>query len=151
MNMDTLQLDAIIKTPGFLGAFAYDELPRQPKSELYSLVINTSPSSEPGDHWLSLVYKKQVYYFLDSYGRTLTDTTFSQDFVAKIKSYIGGVKVVYQKKLLQQLMSNVCGEYSVYFISELAKRSFNSVMRVFSADLKNNDSYVFKYVKELNK
>ena len=147
--MDTSQLNAIITAPGFLGAVPYDELPKQPNLKLFSLVINTSPSSEPGDHWLALVYQSPFYYFLDSYGRNLQDATFTQDFVRTMKSYIGHVKVVYQKKLLQQLMSNVCGDYCIYFISELAKKSFNRVMSVFSANLKSNDSYVLKYVKDL--
>ncbi len=134
-----------------MGAVPFDELPEHPNSETFSLVINTSPSSESGDHWLALVYKNSLYYFLDSYGRTLSDETFSQEFVKAIKNYVGNVKIIYQKRLLQQLMSNVCGDYCIYFISELANRNFNSVMSVFSADLQSNDSYVFKYVKMLKK
>ena len=147
--MDTLQIDAIIKAPGFLGAVPYDELPKQPNSKLFSLVINTSPSSESGDHWLALVYKSPVYYFLDSYGRSLSDPTFTQDFVRTMKSYIGHGKIIYQKKLLQSLMSNVCGEYCIYFISEIVNSSLKNVISVFSGDLKSNDNYVFEYVKQL--
>ena len=132
-----------------MGAVPFDELPEHPNSETFSLVINTSPSSESGDHWLALVYKNSLYYFLDSYGRTLSDETFSQEFVKAIKNYVGHVKIIYQKRLLQQLMSNVCGDYCIYFVSELANRNFKSVMSVFSADLESNDSYVFKYVKTL--
>ena len=132
-----------------MGTFAFDELPKQPSSELFSLVVNTSSSREPGDHWLCLVYKKSVYYFLDSYGRDLQDLTFSQDFVKTIKNYVGQTKIMYQKKLLQQLTSNVCGDYCIYFISKLVDKSFTSVLSVFSTDLKKNDEFVFKYVKQL--
>ena len=148
--MNTSQLNTIITTPSFMGAVPFDKLPKQPNSEMFSVVINTSPSSESGDHWLALVYKNSLYYFLDSYGRTLSDETFSREFVKTIKSYVGHVKIRYQKKLLQQLMSNVCGDYCIYFISELVNKNFNSVMSVFSADLKSNDNFVFKYVKALN-
>ena len=147
--MNTSQLNAIITAPGFMGAFAFDELPKQPTTELFSLVVNTSSSSEPGDHWLALVYRKPVYYFLDSYGRDLNDVTFSQDFVKTIKNYVGQMKMIYQKKLLQQLMSNVCGDYCIYFISELVNRSFKRVLSVFSTNLKKNDDFVFQYVKQL--
>ena len=147
--MNTSQLDSIITAPGFLGAFPYDQLPQQPNLDLFSLVVNTSSSSEPGDHWLALVYKKPVYYFLDSYGRQLNDETFSQEFAKAIKNYVGQIRLVYQKNLLQQLMSNVCGDYCVYFIVELVNRSFSKVLSVFSTNLKKNDDFVFRYVKQL--
>ena len=56
--MDTLQIDKKITAPGFLGAFPYDEIPEKPKSDAFSLVINTESSKEPGDHWLVLLYTK---------------------------------------------------------------------------------------------
>ena len=147
--MDTSQLDGIITAPGFLGAFPYDELPKQPELELFSLVINTSPSSGSGTHWLVLVYKSPVFYFLDSYGRNLADETFSREFAKVIKNYVGDVKIVYNRKWLQQLMSNFCGDYCVYFISELVNKNLKRVLSVFSTDLKRNDDFISKYVKQL--
>ena len=48
--MDTSQLDKKITAPGFLGAFAYDKIPIKPDSEAFSVILNTDPDTEPGDH-----------------------------------------------------------------------------------------------------
>ena len=84
--MDTLQLDLAIKAKGFLGAFPYDKLPEIAVAD-FSIVVNTAPSNQAGTHWLALLYKSKKWYFLDSYGRTLTDDTFSNSFIKVIKDY----------------------------------------------------------------
>ncbi len=86
--METSQLNTMIKTPGFLGAFAYDQIPPKPDKD-FSLVINTQPSSEQGDHWLCIIYKDAVCYFFDSYGRSFKDATYPKPFISTIKQYIG--------------------------------------------------------------
>ena len=134
--MDTLQIDKKITSPGFLGAFPYDEIPEKPKSEAeeFSLVINTESSKEPGEHWLVLLYKKPYFYFLDSFGRSVYDGTFSNQFAKTIKNYIGNVRYKSNNKWLQQLTSNACGDYCVYIIMEMSKRSPRKVFSVFSRD-----------------
>ena len=144
--MDTLQIDNKITVPGFLGAFPYNELPEKPKSDMFSLVINTESSKEQGEHWLVLLYKKPCFYFLDSYGRSLHNQTFSSQFTKTIKSYIGNARYKFNRKMLQQLTSNACADYCVYFINEMSKRSFVKVFSVFGKNLAKNDEFVEKYV-----
>ena len=148
--MDTLQIDKKITAPEFLGAFPYDGLPKKPKCDIFSLVINTESSKEPGDHWLVLLYKKPYFYFVDSYGRTLHDQTFPSQFTSTIKNYIGNVRYKFNKKWLQQLTTNACGDYCVYFIMEMSKKSFEKVLSVFGNDWSKNDKYVKHYVKNLS-
>ena len=147
--MDTTQLDQKITAPGFLGAFPYDQIPPKPDSEVFSVILNTDPVTEPGDHWIALVYKAPYFYFCDSYGRTLRDSTFSPAFSATVKSFIGKTAHKTNTKFLQQLTSNACGDYCVYFIQELAKTSFARITRVFSTNLKSNDRFVENYVNNL--
>ena len=147
--MDTTQLDQKITAPGFLGAFPYDQIPPKPDSEVFSVILNTDPVTEPGDHWIALVYKAPYFYFCDSYGRTLRDSTFSSAFSTTVKSFIGKTMHKTNTKFLQQLTSNACGDYCVYFIQELAKTSFARITRVFSTNLKSNDRFVENYVNNL--
>jgi hypothetical protein len=147
--MDTTQLDQKITAPGFLGAFPYDQIPPKPDSEVFSVILNTDPVTEPGDHWIALVYKAPYFYFCDSYGRTLRDSTFSSAFSTTVKSFIGKTMHKTNTKFLQQLTSNACGDYCVYFIQELAKTSFARTTRVFSTNLKSNDRFVENYVNNL--
>ena len=147
--MDTLKIDKKITAPGFVGAFPYDELPQKSKSDTFSLVINTESSKEQGDHWLVLLYKKPYFYFLDSYGRSMHDGTFSSQFTRTIKSYVGNARYKFNRKMLQQLTSNVCGDYCVYFIMEMSKKSLENVLSIFGDDLAKNDNYVKNYVNSL--
>ena len=147
--MDTTQLDQKITAPGFLGAFPYDQMPPKPDSEVFSIILNTDPETEPGDHWIALVYKTPYFYFCDSYGRTLHDSTFPSALSTTVKNFIGKTGHESNTKFLQQLTSNVCGDYCVYFIQEMAKTSFARTMRVFSTNLKSNDRFVKNYVNNL--
>lgn len=148
--MNTLEIDKKLeKVTGFLGAFAYDQLPKS-KRQMFSLIINTSSSHEVGDHWLVLVYKNNVYYFIDSYGRGILDLTFSTDFKEAITRYVGEQKIIYNGKMLQQMLSNTCGDYAIYFVSMLsAGLSLKKAIKVFSDNLKLNDLYVTLFVKNL--
>ena len=145
--MNTIQIDKKLdNVEGFLGAFPYDQIPKS-KKKMFSLVINTSSSHEAGDHWLALVYKDGTYYFMDSYGRNFTDLTFPEDFRTIIKKYIGNKKSVHNKKLLQQLTSNTCGEYAIYFVYMLSNNtSLKNSLRVFNNNLKYNDEYITRLI-----
>ena len=149
-QMDTTQLDHKITAPGFLGAFPYDKIPTKPDSRAFSVILNTDPETEPGDHWIALVYKSPRFYFCDSYGRTFRNPTFSPAFSATVKRFIGKTAHRRNTKFLQRLTSNACGDYCVYFIQELAKTSFARTTRVFSTNLKSNDRFVENYVNKLS-
>ena len=145
--MNTIEIDKKLdKVEGFLGAFPFDQIPKS-KKNLFSLVINTSSSHGVGDHWLSLVYKDNIFYFLDSYGRNFTNLTFSEEFKSTIKKYIGNKKCMYNKKLLQQLTSNTCGEYAIYFVYMLSSNtSLKNSLKPFRDSLKYNDDYITRLI-----
>lgn len=147
--MDTTEIDKkLANVPGFIGAFAYDQLPPNSTND-FSLVLNTDPSHLPGEHWLAIVKNQTLIYFIDSYGRHYTDSSFETPFIKTVEKLIGQNKVVYNKMWLQQLTSNVCGDYCVYFIRELSKNSFKKCLAVFSDDLRKNDKHVLNYVKNI--
>lgn len=144
--MDTLQIDrALDKVPGFLGAFPFNELPDKPSSD-FSVIVNTDAG--PGDHWLALVRMQDKIYFHDSYGRKPDNELFTLEFIKSMKDYISG-DCVSNTKLIQQLMSNVCGFHCIYFILEIQKNSFDQVLSVFTKNLKKNDDIVVKYFNSL--
>ena len=132
----------------FRGAYACDLLPAKPNGD-FSVVINTDDSSASGDHWLVLARKNEKLFFIDSYGRDYRDPTFDPNFKKLIMNYIGEEKVVCNRKWLQRMTSNVCGEYCVYFIRELSEKSFRSCFSVFGVNLAANDLLVLTYVKSL--
>ena len=149
-KMNTLDIDWKITVPGFLGAHAYDAIPPRPRHN-HSMVVNTSSSQEPGDHWLAIACKDNTIYFMDSYGRSMSDFTFSKDFRRTIKDYVGSSKVIHNKRWLQSLTSNACGDYAVYFIEELFRSGFNAMLSVFTDNAERNDNFVFDYVNKVHK
>ena len=146
--MNTTELDDIIHAPGFVGTFPFDMLPGRPAGN-HSIVINTSPSKDPGSHWLALIFKNEKFYFVDSYGRDPHDQTYSRRFKRAIKKYTRGSMVVHNDKWLQSLSSNVCGEYCVYFIQETLRVGFEKMLAVFTDDFTYNDSLVLSYVENM--
>ncbi len=146
--MDAIQIDEKISVPGFLGTFGYDELPTR-KDGNFSLIVNTEVSTEPGDHWVALVQKDNLLYFLDSYGRNFKNPTFPRGFRETIKKYVGNSSFKFNPLLLQQFLSNTCGDYCVYFIQELDKGGLTKALSIFSDNLAENDRLVVEYVKNI--
>lgn len=120
--------------PGFLGAFAADQLPKNPQRP-FSLIVNYSKADSPsgGTHWVAMkfpAYSNALYF--DSYGKMpdnfdnllSTDTHFGE-YLAK-HSYTGYFD--YNHIDLQCYgPSDVCGEWSSMFvrIGVIPKRGHN--------------------------
>ena len=98
-----LQSDAMASDL-YRGIYPMDRLPRM---EPGYYIINTDNHDEPGKHWL-VVYNDhgQIEYF-DSFGRPPLDK--------RLKSFLGN-NYKYNATELQQLFSNACGFYCVYYI-----------------------------------
>ena len=86
---------------------------------------------------------KAVYF--DSYGL--------HSSVLGLKSYLdacAGKNWIYNKKLLQALLSDVCGAYCVYFILFSARGySLAQIQSHFSGNLYSNDCRVSRFVRTL--
>ena len=111
--MNTRQINAILQRDCmtkhlYHGEFPMDQLPTlQPGA----YIINSDDHDEPGEHWFAVFNDKCVEYF-DSYGlEPLDDRLF--DFL--------GDNYVYNATYLQQLFSNACGFYCVYYILHRAR------------------------------
>ena len=75
-------------------------------------VINSDPSSEPGEHWVGVYFNKRGRgEYFDSYGLSPT--------LIGLKSYMDAYSLsgwIYNRKTLQAYFSSFCGHYCVYFI-----------------------------------
>ena len=146
-GLDTLEINNKLHVPNFLGTYAFDELPAPPRED-FSVVVNTEASTEPGDHWLAIVFKKGIFYFMDSFGRTLTSPLFTQEFKKKIKDYFSNYKYKCNHTIIQSILSNTCGYYSIYFIRELQHKTMTQTLQIFGGNFKNNDKLVVDYVSK---
>ena len=146
-GLNTLQIDNKLVLPSFLGAYPFDELPKARQND-FSVIVNTEPSTEPGDHWLPIIFKNGVFYFVDSFGRSPRSPLFTQEFKRTINEYIKGYKYKYNPNMIQSLFSNTCGYYSIYFIRELQDKSLREALDIFNDNFKSNDKLVVDYVNQ---
>lgn len=118
----------------FKGVFACNRLPG-----VFSLpalfIINLSPSSQPGSHWVSLhIDEKGTAFYFDSFGMPPRNTDILRFMRLHSK------RSVHNRKQLQHLSSIKCGRFvCVFVISMLRGNGFKSVADKFSNNLKIND------------
>lgn len=118
----------------FKGVFACDRLP-----VVFSLpalfIINLSPSTESGSHWITLhIDEEGSAFYFDSFGMPPSNP----DILRFLKLH--SKKLAHNKKQLQHLSSIKCGRFaSVFVISVLRGNDFKQVLDKFSDNLKVND------------
>lgn len=148
--MDTFSITSVIKSYQrsniFKGVFPCDSLPNQ-----FSLpaifVINLSPHTDPGSHWVAIYIasSKYVFYF-DSFGLPINNKYIAQ-FLTK-----HALRIVHNEKQLQHITSNKCGQFCcVFAISILKNCTIPSFMSKFCKNLFVNDIVIenmFNYLKK---
>ena len=76
-----------------------------------SLIINTHPRGEPGEHWLAMYFdNNKNCEFFDSFGFTANDYGFDKYINLFSRSYVNN------KFQIQNIDSDGCGYYCIYFI-----------------------------------
>ena len=145
-GISTIEIDEKLKSvPGFLGAYPYDELPERPTGD-FSLIVNTEKGTEPGDHWIPIICKDNHMFFVDSFGRAPASQLFSKEFKETVLEFMAGYKKHWNRRMVQYIFSNVCGEYAIYFIKEMQEKSMHVALAIFGIDLRKNDSLVVDIV-----
>lgn len=147
--MDTSAIINVIKPYQnckiFKGVFPCDSLPSQ-----FSLpaifVINLSPHTEAGSHWVTvyITADRSAFYF-DSFGLPIKNT-YIWRFIKRHAS-----QIIYNKKQLQHIVSNKCGRFCcVFAIAVLKNCPISSFINKFSNNLFVNDIVIenmFNYLK----
>lgn len=130
---------------GFLGVFPCNLL-TEIKILPASLIINTKPVPNKGEHWVALYIDntgKGIYF--DSYGL--------EPLVKEIKIYIeqnctNGYS--YNKTMVQGLTSIKCGEYCVLFVFLVSIQiNMCNMIHLFTTNRKLNDAIIKTIYKKL--
>ena len=115
--------DTVLKSC-FIGVFAANELPNYiPTGK--GLIVNCCKRTLPGQHWLTIYQSssKKVEFF-DSYGRK------PSDYGIKIKT---GMIVQTNNIQLQNLFSNVCGLYCIFYLMKRVRgHRMTTIVNMFS-------------------
>jgi len=137
--MDTVTIRKLLKTfKCFKGVFPCDQRPYSTKLPL-NIIVNTDPSYKPGEHWISISINKQGKgEYFDSFGLPPI-----VDDIIKFLEYNCSSGWTYNKKTLQNITSQTCGNYCVlYIIFKCQNYSLRSYLAKFSAVSIKNDKKI---------
>ena len=123
---------------GFLGCFAYNDLPPIPKILPASLIINTHRKNQPGEHWLALILTKTKCFYFDSFGAPILEEMIVSYLQQKYK------KVTVNNECIQHFTSASCGLFCIAFIKNVnSKIRYEKFISKFSLfNLLKNDNIV---------
>ena len=127
---------------GFLGCFAYNDLPPIPKILPASMIINTHRKNQPGEHWLALVLTKTKCFYFDSFGAPILEEIIVSYLQQKYK------KVTVNNECIQHFTSASCGLFCIAFIKNVnSKISFETFISKFNLfNLLTNDNIVLNLI-----
>ena len=112
-----------------------------------SYVVNTDPSTAPGEHWVAMFFSNQrSAEFFDSYGLHPIVYGLTNFLDSHSSSW------TYNSKTLQSLISEVCGHYTMYYILFRSRGcSLSEILTHFSDNVSVNDKTVERFVENLLK
>ncbi len=125
--LTTSDINAVLKdVPGFLGTYGIDYAndPRamslvDPNGNDRSVVLNTDPSHEPGEHWFAVYVspaRKSICVY-DSMGDHPPRPV--RDLVARLLAQNPGYRFYANRRRVQR-MDGPCGYYAIDFIKTLS-------------------------------
>jgi len=131
-----------INTP-YYGVYPRDRIPRLMQTPA-GIIVNTDPHSKPGTHWVAIYvdeYRRGAFF--DSYGRPP---------LREFASFMQRNSVVseYSHRMLQDVSSNVCGEYCVlYLYYRSIGVGMSEFLDLFSSDTVVNDNVAERLFDDL--
>ena len=127
---------------GFLGCFAYDDLPPIPNKFPASMIVNTHKKNQPGEHWLGLVLTKNKCFYFDSFGAPIIEDIIISYLHQKYK------KVIINNECIQHTYSASCGLFCIAFIKYVkTKSNFETFISKFDLhNVLNNDKIVLSLI-----
>ena len=93
-NTSLIQIIERIPEPKYryIGSFPADCVPRLPTFSF--AIINTSPSSEGGEHWIMIARLNRTYYYADSLARPITKYKFLNKKVSENDTTTSSEKLI---------------------------------------------------------
>ena len=118
-------------------------VPHNHKQTLF--IYNLEPSYMGGSHWVATYVKDNVINYFDSFGLPPFEELVNH---AKRKN----LTLLHQNQQIQNLYSNTCGYYCLYFLNEMHKgKYYFDLLQVFSRDTYKNEEFIEKHFRKLEK
>lgn len=142
---DLLSSDIWVRQTELVRVLPIDQLPRYINpTKTAAIIVNTDPSYRAGSHWVGLYYNGLgKFTYFDSFGLPPRHREI-MDFIERnsTKPYS------YNPQIIQDLLSNACGLYAVYFIMIMCRGgSMQTVVRHFKPKQWVNDRVVYSLLR----
>jgi hypothetical protein len=89
--MDTNEINTIVKYLGisnFLGVFAVNELIFIPPTSRGTLIFNTEPAKENGQHWIAICINKASVFYYDSLNTDFYLSAYVVNFFQRLRKNV---------------------------------------------------------------
>ena len=114
--MNTVELIKVINNIPVKGEVcAKDLLPEKKPLDMKAYIVNTDISTDPGEQWVAIYFKRDQVIYFDSYGRP-PEEQYVLPFIERNSS-----RWIHNKECLQSPWSKVCGIWCIYIIHQLNK------------------------------
>ena len=142
-NFDLLEWCKYLNIP-IKNVLSRDQkVPHNHKQTLF--IYNLEPSYMGGSHWIATYAKNNVINYFDSFGMPPFEEMLQH---AKKEN----VTLLHQNQQIQNLYTNTCGYYCLYFLNEMNKgKDYFDLLQVFSSDTYKNEKFIEKYFRKLEK
>jgi len=137
--MDAIAIVKLLQRfPCFKGVFALDKISQNCKNG--SFIINTDPSTKPGEHWVAVVIKKGIGEYFDSFGNPPYHREIL-NFLERNCSH----NWWYNPLCIQNTFSTTCGHYCILYVGlRCLGYSYNHFVSKFTGNTESNDDLVEK-------
>ena len=131
----------------FIDVMALDEFKNFVKKNtlmkgLY--VVNSDDSRSPGEHWFLIFYDDDYLAFVDSFANSSNYYNIEKEL-----NTANDCKIDSLPFQLQDTISDVCGEYVIYFSYNLCRnKTLQDILSRFNFNCKENDNKVKHFVNK---
>lgn len=142
-NIEVENLGKKLLGSQFVGVYPADSIPPFSTINNKSIIFNLSKHSQPGSHYVAVLFTNKAIFYFDSYGKKLTN----KNIKSNLKKF--NLPIFYHTRSIQDPRSIFCGLFSLAYLHAIQnkKMSPQCFYKMFKNSLKTqNDNIVTKFL-----
>jgi hypothetical protein len=127
----------------FFGVYPADSIPTINNTINSSIIFNLSKHTEPGTHYIAVLFKNNQIFYFDSYGKPLRNTYIKKNLL-KLQ-----LPMYYHNRAIQAKNSIFCGFYALAYLKAIQHNNMKPIQffKMFNnPPIKQNDKIVTKFL-----
>lgn len=146
VGLTNIQLEKLGKKmfgQNFLGVYPSDSIPKITNIDDKAIIFNLSKHTEPGTHYIAVIFKRKKIYYFDSYGKPLKN----KYILNNLRKF--NIPIFYHTRSIQHKDSIFCGLFSLAYIKAILKNKktpYNFFSMFNNPPNKQNDKIVTDFL-----